>query len=61
LVALYPGRDPKLKAVLLLAHIDVVEAKRLGSQRRPCQNIVRMVSLAVRPAPGITWFSEAEV
>jgi hypothetical protein len=30
--------------------------------RKMCgQNIVRMVSLAVRPAPGITWFSEAEV
>src|ERR1700736_2215838 len=28
LVAIYPGRDPKLKAILLLAHIDVVEAKR---------------------------------
>src|SRR4051812_2829559 len=25
LVAVYPGRDPKLKAVLLLAHLDVVE------------------------------------
>ena len=24
LVAVYPGRDPKLKAILLLAHIDVV-------------------------------------
>ena len=28
LVALYPGRDAKQKAILLLAHIDVVEAKR---------------------------------
>src|ERR1700689_5459530 len=28
LVAVYPGRDPKLKAVLLLAHIDVVEARQ---------------------------------
>src|SRR4051794_30886575 len=28
LVAVYPGKDPKAKAVLLLAHIDVVEAKR---------------------------------
>src|ERR1700753_2885478 len=25
LVAVYAGRDPKLKAILLLAHIDVVE------------------------------------
>ena len=28
LVAVYPGKDPKAKAILLLAHIDVVEAKR---------------------------------
>jgi acetylornithine deacetylase/succinyl-diaminopimelate desuccinylase-like protein len=28
LVAVYAGRNPKLKAILLLAHIDVVEAKR---------------------------------
>jgi acetylornithine deacetylase/succinyl-diaminopimelate desuccinylase-like protein len=35
LVALYPGRDPKLKAVLLLAHIDVVEAKREDWTRDP--------------------------
>src|ERR1700704_1912817 len=28
LVAVYPGRDKKLKSVLLLAHIDVVEANR---------------------------------
>ena len=28
LVAILPGTDPKLKAVLLLAHIDVVEANR---------------------------------
>src|SRR6185295_2078831 len=28
LVAVYPGKDPKAKAVLLLAHIDVVEARR---------------------------------
>src|SRR6188508_2134483 len=27
LVAVYPGKDPKVKAILLLAHIDVVEAK----------------------------------
>jgi acetylornithine deacetylase/succinyl-diaminopimelate desuccinylase-like protein len=35
LVALYPGRDPKLKALLLLAHIDVVEAKREDWTRDP--------------------------
>jgi acetylornithine deacetylase/succinyl-diaminopimelate desuccinylase-like protein len=31
----YPGRDPKLKAILLLAHIDVVEAKREDWTRDP--------------------------
>jgi acetylornithine deacetylase/succinyl-diaminopimelate desuccinylase-like protein len=35
LVAIYPGRDPKLKALLLLAHIDVVEAKREDWTRDP--------------------------
>ncbi len=35
LVAVYPGRDPRLKAVLLLAHIDVVEAKRADWERDP--------------------------
>jgi acetylornithine deacetylase/succinyl-diaminopimelate desuccinylase-like protein len=35
LVVVYPGRDPKLKAVLLLAHIDVVEAKREDWTRDP--------------------------
>jgi acetylornithine deacetylase/succinyl-diaminopimelate desuccinylase-like protein len=35
LVAIYPGRDPKLKAILLLAHIDVVEAKREDWVRDP--------------------------
>ena len=35
LVALYPGRDAKLKAILLLAHIDVVEAKREDWTRDP--------------------------
>ena len=35
LVASYPGRDPKLKAVLLLAHIDVVEARREDWTRDP--------------------------
>jgi len=28
LVAVYPGKDPKAKAILMLAHIDVVEANR---------------------------------
>ena len=35
LVAIYPGRDAKLKAILLLAHIDVVEAKREDWTRDP--------------------------
>jgi acetylornithine deacetylase/succinyl-diaminopimelate desuccinylase-like protein len=35
LVAIYPGRDPKLKAILLLAHLDVVEAKRADWTRDP--------------------------
>ncbi|MBV9546428.1 MAG: M20/M25/M40 family metallo-hydrolase, partial [Chloroflexi bacterium] len=35
LVAIYPGRDPKLKGILLLAHIDVVEAKREDWTRDP--------------------------
>ena len=35
LVAVYPGSDPKAKAVLLLAHIDVVEAKRADWERDP--------------------------
>ena len=35
LVVVYPGRDSKLKAVLLLAHIDVVEAKREDWTRDP--------------------------
>ncbi len=35
LVVVYPGRDTKLKAILLLAHIDVVEAKREDWTRDP--------------------------
>ena len=35
LVAVYPGRDPKARAVLLLAHLDVVEAKREDWTRDP--------------------------
>ncbi len=35
LVAIYPGRERKLKAILLLAHIDVVEAKREDWTRDP--------------------------
>jgi acetylornithine deacetylase/succinyl-diaminopimelate desuccinylase-like protein len=35
LVAIYPGTDPKAKAILLLAHLDVVEAKREDWTRDP--------------------------
>ncbi|MBS0366273.1 MAG: M20/M25/M40 family metallo-hydrolase [Proteobacteria bacterium] len=35
LVAVWPGRDAKLKAVLLLAHLDVVEAHREDWTRDP--------------------------
>ena len=35
LVAMLPGSDPKAKAILLLAHIDVVEAKREDWTRDP--------------------------
>lgn len=35
LVAVLPGRDPGLKAVLMLAHIDVVEARREDWARDP--------------------------
>jgi acetylornithine deacetylase/succinyl-diaminopimelate desuccinylase-like protein len=35
LLAVYPGSDPKLKALLLLAHLDVVEAKREDWTRDP--------------------------
>ena len=35
LVAVYPGRDAQRKAILLLAHLDVVEAKREDWTRDP--------------------------
>jgi acetylornithine deacetylase/succinyl-diaminopimelate desuccinylase-like protein len=35
LVAVLPGTDPKAKAILLLAHLDVVEAKREDWTRDP--------------------------
>ncbi len=34
-MAVYPGRDAKRKAILLLAHLDVVEAKREDWTRDP--------------------------
>ena len=35
LVVVYPGTNPKAKAILLVAHIDVVEAKRKDWERDP--------------------------
>ena len=35
LVVSYPGRDPQLDPIMLLAHIDVVEARREDWQRDP--------------------------
>lgn len=35
LVAVFPGADPSAKAILLLAHVDVVEAKREDWTRDP--------------------------
>ena len=35
LVAVYPGTDPKMEPMLLLGHIDVVEAKREDWERDP--------------------------
>lgn len=35
LVAVLPGKDPKAKALLLLAHLDVVEAKKADWTRDP--------------------------
>ena len=50
LVAIYPGRDPKLKAILLLAHIDVVEAKREDWTRDPFKLIEENGSFYARGA-----------
>src|SRR5438874_7095353 len=36
LVAVLPGGDPKARAILLLAHLDVAEAKREDWTRDPC-------------------------
>ena len=35
LVAVMPGSDPRLEPIMLLAHIDVVEAKREDWERDP--------------------------
>jgi acetylornithine deacetylase/succinyl-diaminopimelate desuccinylase-like protein len=50
LVAVYPGRDSKLKAILLLAHIDVVEAKREDWTRDPFKLIEENGSFYARGA-----------
>jgi len=50
LVAIYPGKDPKLKAILLLAHIDVVEAKREDWTRDPFKLVEENGSFYARGA-----------
>jgi acetylornithine deacetylase/succinyl-diaminopimelate desuccinylase-like protein len=50
LVAIYPGHDKKLKAVLLLAHIDVVEAKREDWTRDPFKLVEENGSFYARGA-----------
>ena len=50
LVAIYPGRDPKQKAILLLAHIDVVEAKREDWTRDPFKLVEENGSFYARGA-----------
>ena len=50
LVAIYPGREPKLKAILLLAHIDVVEAKREDWTRDPFKLVEENGSFYARGA-----------
>jgi acetylornithine deacetylase/succinyl-diaminopimelate desuccinylase-like protein len=50
LVAIYPGRNKKLKAILLLAHIDVVEAKREDWTRDPFKLVEENGSFYARGA-----------
>lgn len=50
LVAVYPGRDPQLKAILLLAHLDVVEAKREDWTRDPFKLVEENGSFYARGA-----------
>src|ERR1700674_550757 len=52
LVAIYPGKDPKLKAILLLAHIDVVEAKREDWTRDPFKLVEENGSFYARGGSG---------
>ena len=50
LVAVYPGRDRRLKAILLLAHIDVVEARREDWTRDPFKLVEENGSFYARGA-----------
>lgn len=50
LVVIYPGRDPALKAILLLAHLDVVEAKREDWTRDPFKLVEENGSFYARGA-----------
>ncbi len=50
LVVVYPGRNPALKAILLLAHIDVVEAKREDWTRDPFKLVEENGSFYARGA-----------
>ena len=50
LVAVYPGRDKKLKAILMLAHLDVVEAKREDWTRDPFKLVEENGSFSARGA-----------
>ena len=50
LVAVYPGREPQQKAILLLAHIDVVEAKREDWARDPFKLVEENGSFYARGA-----------
>jgi acetylornithine deacetylase/succinyl-diaminopimelate desuccinylase-like protein len=50
LVAVYPGQDPKLEPILLLAHLDVVEAKREDWVRNPFTLVEEKGSLYARGA-----------
>ena len=53
LVAVLPGTDPKAKAILLLAHLDVVEAKREDWTRDPFK-LVERTAISMRAAPPTT-------
>jgi acetylornithine deacetylase/succinyl-diaminopimelate desuccinylase-like protein len=50
LVVVFPGRNPSLKAILLLAHIDVVEARREDWTRDPFKLVEENGSFYARGA-----------